>query len=529
LGPLSDEDGMTVRTRFAPSPTGYLHIGGVRTALFNWLFSRQRGGQFLLRIDDTDQQRNIAEALQPILDGFRWLGLDWDEGPEVGGPYEPYFQSQRQGQYRAAVERLLASGHAYRDYATAEEIQAERTAAEKDKRSFLYSRKWVAETDADARRFEAEGRKGVVRLKMPREGQCRFHDLVRGDVVFDWANEQDHVVQRADGSCLYHLASAVDDHDFKITHVIRAIEHLSNTPRQIFIMQALGHALPEFAHLPYVAEPGSQNKMSKRKIAQYLKQPDFKRLYDHALDIATKIGHPTTPETFNPVVVDFYRVAGYLPDAIINYLLLLGWSLDDSREDFTRAQMIELFTLDRVTKSPASFDPQKLWAFEDRHMRGVPVDAKVPAALLYLQRAGLVPAPPPSGIGPYLARVLAAAGDRIKTMGDILQFREFFVADDSLPVEGPEFDKALKAPGAVALLRELAARLESVPAFEPDALEQEAKSFVAERGIKIGQLVQPLRFAVTGRSVGLGLYEALAILGRERSLARIRRAAAAAA
>jgi glutamyl-tRNA synthetase len=517
LGPLSDEDGMTVRTRFAPSPTGYLHIGGVRTALFNWLFSRQRGGQFLLRIDDTDQQRNIAEALQPILDGFRWLGLDWDEGPEVGGPYEPYFQSQRQGRYRAAVERLLASGHAYRDYATAEEIQAERTAAEKDKRAFLYSRKWLAETDADARRFEAEGRKGVVRLKMPREGQCRFHDLVRGDLAFDWANEQDHVVQRADGSCLYHLASAVDDHDFKITHVIRAIEHLSNTPRQIFIMQGLGFELPEFAHLPYVAEPGSQNKMSKRKVAQYLKQPDFKRLYDHALDIATKIGHPTTPETFNPVVVDFYRVAGYLPDAIINYLLLLGWSLDDSREDFTRGEMIELFTLDRVTKSPASFDPQKLWAFQ------------VPAALLYLQRAGLVPAPPPAGIGPYIARVLAAAGDRIKTMGDILQFREFFVADDALPVTGPEFDKALKAPGAVALLRELAARLESVSAFEPDVLEQEAKSFVTERGLKIGQLVHPLRFAVTGRSVGLGLYDALAILGRERSLARIRRAAAAAA
>jgi glutamyl-tRNA synthetase len=504
---------MTVRTRFAPSPTGYLHIGGVRTALFNWLFSRQRGGQFLLRIDDTDQQRNVAEALQPILDGFRWLGLDWDEGPEVGGPYEPYFQSQRQPRYRAAVERLLAAGHAYRDYATTEEIQAERAAAEKDKRAFLYSRRWMAETGADARRFEAEGRKGVVRLKMPRDGQCRFHDLVRDDVAFDWANEQDHVVQRADGSCLYHLASAVDDHDFEITHVIRAIEHLSNTPRQIFIMRGLGYELP---------------KLSKRKISQYLKHPDFKRLYDHALDIAAKIGHATTPETFNPVVVDFYRVAGYLPDAIINYLLLLGWSLDDSREEFSRAEMIELFTLDRINKSPASFDPQKLWAFEDRHMRGVPIESKVPAALLYLQRAGWVPAPPPSSIGPYIARVIAAAGDRIKTMGDILQFREFFVADDALPVEGSEFEKLVKAPGAAALLRELAARFESVAAFEPAPLEQELKAFAAERNLKIGQLVHPLRFAVTGRSVGLGLYDALAILGRERSLVRIRRAASAA-
>jgi len=519
---------MTVRTRFAPSPTGYLHIGGVRTALFNWLFSRQHGGQFLLRIDDTDAQRNVADTLQPILDGFRWLGIDWDEGPEVGGPYEPYFQSQRQAGYRAAVKRLVDSGHAYRDYATTDEIQAERTAAEKDKRAFLYSRKWMAETDTDARRFEAEGRKGLVRLRMPRDGQCRFHDLVRGDVAFDWANEQDHVVQRADGTCLYHLASAVDDYDFKITHVIRAIEHLSNTPRQIFIMQGLGYALPEYAHLPYVAEPGSQSKLSKRKIAQYLKQPDFKRLYDHALDIAVQIRHATTPETFNPVVVEFYRVAGYLPGAIINYLLLLGWSLDDSREDFSRSEMIGLFTLDRVNKAPASFDPQKLWAFQDRHMRGIPVDDKVPAALLYLQRAGLVPAPPPPGIGQHIARVIAAAGDRIKTMGDILQFREFFVADDALPVGGADFDKVVKAEGAVALLRELAARFESVASFEPAALEKDVKAFLAERNLKAGQLVHPLRFAVTGRTVGLGLYDALAILGRERSLARIRRAASAA-
>jgi glutamyl-tRNA synthetase len=519
---------MTVRTRFAPSPTGYLHIGGVRTALFNWLFARQRGGQFLLRIDDTDEQRNIAEALQPILDGLRWLGIDWDEGPDVGGPYAPYSQSQRRHAYAAAVARLLREGYAYRDYATTEEIQAERSSAEKEKRSFLYSRRWMAETDADARRFEAEGRKGVVRLKMPREGQCRFHDLVRGDLAFDWANEQDHVVQRADGSCLYHLASAVDDHDFAITHVIRAIEHLSNTPRQIFIMQSLGMALPEYAHLPYVAEPGSQNKLSKRKIAQYLKQADFKRLYDHALDIATKIGHVTAPETFNPVVVDFYRVAGYLPDAIVNYLLLLGWSLDDSREDFTRAEMIELFTLERVNKSPASFDPQKLWAFEDRHMRALPIVRKVPAALEYLQAAKLVEDPAPSEIGRYVGRILEAAGDRIKTMGDILMFREFFVADDALPVAGAEFDKLLKAPGAAALLRELMTRCAALSEFAPKELEDELKALVAERNVKVGAVVHPLRFAVTGRSVGLGLYDALAILGRERSLARIRRAVEAA-
>jgi len=188
-----------VRTRFAPSPTGYLHIGGVRTALFNWLFARQHGGQFVLRIDDTDQQRNVQEALQPILDGFRWLKIDWDEGPDVGGPHAPYFQSKRSERHKAAAGQLLDTGLAYRDYATPAEVKAEREAAESEKRPFVYSRKWMAETDEQAKKFEAEGRQAVVRLKMPREGKCRFHDLVRGDVEFDWAAEQDHVIQRTEG------------------------------------------------------------------------------------------------------------------------------------------------------------------------------------------------------------------------------------------------------------------------------------------------------------------------------------------
>ncbi len=324
-----------VRTRFAPSPTGFLHIGGVRTALFNWLFARHHGGQFVLRIDDTDQQRNVVEALQPILDGFRWLGIDWDEGPEVGGSYEPYYQSQRAERYQAAVEQLLSKGLAYRDYARTEEVQAEREAAEKSKQPFTYSRHWMAETDEQASKFIADGRQAVVRLKMPREGVCRFHDLIRGDVEFQWAREQDHVIQRADGSCLYHLASVVDDQDFRISHVIRAIEHLSNTPRQIFIAESLGYDPPEYAHLPYVAEPGSSNKLSKRKLDKYLKHAEFKKLYDHGLGIAEAIGHEVSPETFNPVVVDFYRTVGYLPHAVLNYLLLLGWSLDDKTEQFT--------------------------------------------------------------------------------------------------------------------------------------------------------------------------------------------------
>ena len=265
-----------------------------------------------LRIDDTDQQRNVSEALRPILDGFRWLGIDWDEGPEVGGPCGPYFQSQRQERSSSRRAEAARCGLAYRDFALPEELQAERASAEAEKRPYTYSRRWMAETDDAGGEWEAEGRQAVVRLKMPRSGVCQFRDRIRGDVEFQWVQEQDHVIQRADGTCLYHLASVVDDYDFGITHVIRAVEHLSNTPRQIFIAQGLGYPLPEYAHLPYVAEPGSSNKLSKRKLDKYLKHADFQKLYDHGLRIAQAIGHPTSGETFNPVIVDFYRDGGVL-------------------------------------------------------------------------------------------------------------------------------------------------------------------------------------------------------------------------
>src|SRR3954468_937473 len=524
---------MPVRTRFPPSPTGYLHIGGVRTALFNWLFARRHSGQFLLRIDDTDAERNVAEALQPILDGFKWLGLDWDEGPTDDGrasrgPCGSYFQSQRLDRYQAAAKTLLKKGLAYRDFATTEELKAEREAAEKGKKAVLYSRRWMAETDEQAEKFKAEGRTHVVRLKIPREGKCIFNDLIRGVCEFDWDKEQDHVVQRADGTCLYHLASVVDDHDFKITHVIRAVEHLSNTPRQIFIAQSLGYPLPEYAHLPYVAEPGSPQKLSKRKIAQYLKNQEFKRLYDHGAEIAARIGHVAAAETFNPVIVDFYREVGYLSDAIINYLMLLGWSLDDKTEDFSRDEMIKSFTLDRVTKAPASFDPKKLWAFQDRYTQRLPLKQKVAKMLPFLQAAGLISSPPPCDVGPKLLRIIEAAGDRLKTAGDILAYGDFFfVPDEKLAYDEKDFQKRIAPPQAKELLKTFRDVLAATEPFEVGPLEEALKKFVEAQGIKIGEIVHALRIAVTGKSVGPGVYDCLAILGRESSLTRIDRALAA--
>ncbi len=515
-----------IRTRFAPSPTGYLHIGGVRTALYNWIFARQHGGRFILRIDDTDRRRNVEEALRPILDGLRWLGIDWDEGPEVGGPLGPYYQSQRLDRYHAAVERLLDSGHAYYDYATAEEIQAERAEAELGKQTFRYSRRFMAPSPADRRRFEAQGRRAVVRLKMPVEGKLFIDDAVRGRVEFDWANEQDHVVRRTDGSCLYHLANVVDDHDFQITHVIRAEEHLSNTPRQAFIIDALGYARPVYAHLPFVAEPGSRNKLSKRKLNKYLKDRDFAELLEHGRKIARRIGRPVEADAFNPVIVDFYRTVGFLPEAIVNYLALLGWALDDRTEHFSREELIANFSLDRVNKAPASFDPRKLTAFQERHFQKLSLERKVESAVPFLEKAGPIDPTPDDRLRKYIAEIVAAAGDRIKVAGDILDYADFFLSDDRLEYEEKAVKKNLGNEDALELLAKFRDRLATVEPFTADSLEAELRQFVVAEGIKIGRIIHPLRVAVTGKSIGFGLFDTLAILGRRRCLRRIERALA---
>ncbi len=515
---------MTVRTRFAPSPTGYLHIGGVRTAFFNYLFAKQHGGQFLLRIDDTDEQRNVQQALQPILDGFRWLGLDWDEGPEVGGPHEPYFQSQRKDRHAAAAAQLLASGHAYKDYSRPEELQELRTQAEKSGQPFLYDRRWMAESDEQAAKFESEGRTFVVRLKMPREGVCKFHDLVRGEVEFAWSGEADHVIQRADGSCLYHLASVVDDEDFKITHVIRAVEHLPNTPRQIFIAQSLGYTLPVYAHLPYVAEPNGTAKLSKRKLDKYLKDSSFKNLNELGNQIAALTNVTVTPEVFNPVVVDFYREIGFLPWAVLNYLLLLGWSLDDSTEQFTMEEATKAFTLDRIQKSPASFDPQKLLAFQARWMSQTDIATRVAMIMPMLQRAGWASTAPSAGESERIEKIVRYAGDRIRLAGDIFQFNELFDSDDRLPYDADTLKKRLGDVTAQQAALDYVDHLSKLSSLSAHEIEQDIKTFVESKGIKLGLLMNALRVALTGKASGLAVYEYIELLGFESVKARLNRA-----
>ena len=468
-----------------------------------------------------------------VRDATAWLtssrfckgrGDDWDEGPEVGGPFVPYFQSQRSASYQAAAGKLLESGHAYVDFAKTEELDEQKEQAKKDGKAYIYDRRFMADTPEKKAAFEAEGRQGVVRLKMPRTGRCQFHDIVRGDCSFEWSDEQDHVVQRGDGTCLYHLASVVDDFDFQITHVVRAVEHLPNTPRQIFIAQSLGYPLPIYAHLPYVAEPGGTAKLSKRKLDKYLKQKDFASLCHMGETIAERAHLNVTKETFNPVVVDFYRETGFLPGAVLNYLLLLGWSLDDSTEHFTLEDAIKHFTLERVNKAPASFDPQKLVAFQTRWMNNLDPKKKVAMVLPYLQKAGLIADPPPCDAADRLGKIVQAAGDRIKVAGDVLQFDELFVTAENLATDQEAFQKRLASePIAISALRDFRTVLEAADSMTHAALEPQLKQFVEQRGIKLGVCISALRIAVTGKSNGLGIFDYFEILGKQETLKRIDR------
>jgi glutamyl-tRNA synthetase len=486
---------MSLRTRFAPSPTGFLHIGGVRTALFNWLLARHHHGQFILRIDDTDQQRHVEDAVKRILDGFRWLGLDWDEGPEVGGSFGPYFQSQRAEFYRRAADRLVASGQAYRDYSTEAERAAEKTAAEREKRAYRFRRQPISGKLIE--QFEAEGRPFALRFQVPPARTLVLHDLIKGDVVLSTDEIHDFVIIRPDGSPLYNFASAVDDVEMRITHVVRADEHLSNSFPQLLIFEALGAELPSFAHVPFVAEPGSKSKMSKRKFDEYEK-----------LGIL--------------VYIHQYIEKGYLPDALVNYLARLGWSYDASQEIFTRPELIEKFTLEKVNSSPASHDQDKLFWIEGEWMKTLSTEQKVQGVIPFLKSEGLIGEPLSPSVRARIEAVIVALGDRLKVFSDILKLGRFFFTD-LLVLEPEAAKKRLRKEGVTSMLVELEGLLGQVEPFDQATLEQAVHDFAERTSRKMGDVVNPLRVAVTGQGVGPGLYDCLVILGRAAVLERIRR------
>lgn len=504
-----------IRTRFAPSPTGYLHIGGVRTALFNWLIARQSGGKFILRIDDTDSERNKTEALQPILDGFRWLGIDWDEGPEIDGPHAPYYQSQRNHLYVDAANHLLSVGKAYPCYMTTDEIKSERELSEKAKRPYVHRGIHRHSSPEECVRLYNE-KKTAIRLKVPDDELIKIHDLIRGDVEWQSNLIGDPIILRPDGRALYNFATVIDDVGMRISHVIRAAEHLSNTPVQVLVYQALGATMPLFAHVPVVNEPNSKKKLSKRDMKKFVTSDVLKKLNavgwtDEQIEVR---------DDLNPATVSFYKELGYLPEALVNYLARLGWSLDDHSEIILLKEMIEKFSLERVNNAPASFDPDKLFWVAGEYMKVLSLEKKVEGALPFMQKAGLVKNVPSVSELDSLKKVVDATGDRLKIFSDILLYgAPFFKVD-------PEYDpkslaKRVAKEGVPEVLKSFSIILGTLPVFSVLNIETALKEFCLAGGHNTGMLIHALRVSTTGIEVGPGVFDCLFILGKEESLRRI--------
>jgi glutamyl-tRNA synthetase len=471
---------MKPRLRFAPSPSGYLHIGGARTALFNWLWAKSQGGVFVLRVEDTDQERSSIESVRAILDAFRWLGLDWDEGPEVGGSYGSYFQSERKAIYREHVERLISNGHAYRCYCTKEELDRAREELKQrnPKAQFVYPGTCRNRTDQPDLPY-------VVRFKSPREGATDFVDKVFGHITTPNAAQQDFVLVRTDGYPLYNLAATIDDHLMDITLVARARDHIGNTPQQLLIYRALGWEPPEFAHLPMMLSPKGE-KLSKRHTA---------------------------------VSVQDYRDRGYPAASVLNYIVRFGWSSGD-QEIFSRNELIRLFSWDHVNKSDGKFDDKKFADVAFEHLKRedlTPLDEYATNVQPFLAERG-IGAPDPK----TLAAAIPGIRERARSYRDAALDLDFYFREPP-ELDTKARDKLLNLDGARRLV-ELADALAPATAWDTPSLEAAVREWSEARGLAMKDIAQPARVALTGRSASPPLFEVMVVLGKERSLARLRQA-----
>ena len=478
-----------VRVRFAPSPTGSLHIGGARTALFNWLFARNQGGAFILRSEDTDLVRSTREAEAMVLRDLAWLGLDWAEGPDKGGPYAPYRQSERTALYKADAERLLQAGKAFYCYCTDEELEAHRNAQQKAGQAPHYAGTCRDLDEAQRAERRASGRPEAIRFRVPGT-PVTFVDRVRGEVTFPGDQVGDFVILRANGLPTYNFACVVDDAGMAISHVLRAEEHLSNTPRQIMLYEALGYAIPEFAHMSLILNP-DRTKMSKRS------------------------GEDAT-------FVSEFRARGYLPEALLNFLVLLGWSWDGEQEIFTVPELIEKFSIDRVNNTGAVFDKDKLEWMNGQYLKAMPLDQRVARVRAYLKETGGEPDANVVGdVDAFLALATEAVGERLKTLQDVEGYAGFAFRD---PVEIADDARAefAKRPEGDHRLRNLADAIEPVEPFELEPLEAAVRALADRMGVKAGDLFFPARVALTGRRVAPGIFEVMRLLGKRRTLERLR-------
>lgn len=484
----------SVRVRFCPSPTGNPHVGLVRTALFNWAFARHHGGTMVFRIEDTDAARDSEESYTALLDSMRWLGLDWDEGPETGGPHAPYRQSQRMDIYADVARRLREAGRAYPCYCTTAELEERREAARAAGRHSGYDGHCRELTAEQIAAYEAEGRAPIIRFRMPDE-QITFTDLVRGTLTFAPEHVSDYGIVRANGAPLYTLVNPVDDALMEITHVLRGEDLLSSTPRQIALYGALAEIgvgtgrVPEFGHLPYVMGEGNK-KLSKRD-----------------------------PESS----LNLYRERGFLPSGLLNYLSLLGWSIAEDRDIFTVEEMVAAFEIGDVNANPARFDLKKAEAINAVHVRELPLDAFVAACEPWLA-APYAPWKPEAFDRAAFEELAPLAQTRLTVLSDITSNVDFLFLD--APVQDEKsWAKAMK-PGAEQVLAAARERLAAADWSSAESLKEAVQAAGEEHGLKLGKAQAPVRVAVTGRTVGLPLFESLVVLGRERTLARIEAALA---
>lgn len=477
------------RVRFAPSPTGYLHIGGARTALFNWLWARKMGGTFVLRIEDTDLARSTEESVQVILDGMQWLGLDWDEGPGVGGAHGPYFQMRRLPLYREFADRLIAAGHAYRCYATKEELDALRAQAEARGEKFFYPHLWRDKGPADW----IEGAPYVVRFKAPRSGTTTYVDKVFGEVSTPNDTLQDFVLLRSDGVPLYNFGAVVDDYTMGINLVARGRDHMINTPPQILLYQALGAAVPEFAHLPMMLTPDGK-KMSKRLGDQ------------QGIDVP----------------VEAYQRKGWLPDAVLNYIARFGWSHGD-QEVFTRDELVAAFDWAHCGTMDGRYDTKKALWVSAEHLRREAPEKLAARTAPFLARRGLdVPAD-----GAQLAAAIVPAKPRAQTLVDLADAVDFYFREP--PADDPAAVTKFLTPAAAPHLDSLADALAAHDDWQQGALDAALKAWVEARGVTMKEVGQPVRVALSGRAQSPALHEVMAVLGRDVTVQRLRAAARKAA
>lgn len=475
-----------VRVRFAPSPTGYLHVGGARTALFNWLFARHHGGDFVLRIEDTDRVRSTQEAVQAILDGMTWLGLDWDEGPEKDKGNGPYYQTQRLDIYYKYAQQLMEAGRAYYCYCSPEELDERRKALLEKGEAPRYDRKCCSLTPELEEAYKAEGRKPVIRFKSSDVGKSVVEDMVRGRVVFENEVIDDFVIIKSDGMPTYNFAVVVDDYLMGITHVIRGEDHLSNTPKQIQLYDALGWKTPTFAHISMILGP-DKTKLSKRHGATSVMQ---------------------------------YEEDGYLPEAMMNYLALLGWSHNATDNLFTKEQLIEYFSLDGVSKNPAVFDMAKLQWMNGVYIREASLERLVGLVKPYLQKAGFIGETLSPADEERLKGIVAEMQTRMKTLDEIVELTGYFFSD---LVEYEEAAlKNLKKEYAPEVLERLAEAIGNLKEFTPQTIEPEFQKLWEELEMKAGALIHPVRAALTGRKVSPGIYETVYLIGQEESVKRMK-------